>query len=242
MRLLRLLVFALVALALATPAGAITGGTVDGSAHPAVGILLADRGNGPEPDCSGTLVSSTVFLTAGHCTATLASNRVWVSFDSQWTSASPLLRGTAYTDPLYGTDKQDSHDLAVVVLDAPVTGIAPLALPSAGTLDRGKLATVVAVGYGADQPAADKKNPSFTYDFTRRFATLDVENVSKTEVKTSSKTSGTCHGDSGGPELVGSTVVAVTSTGDDACLKRAFAYRTDTPGARAFLSRYVKLP
>jgi len=238
---LRFLMVAVAALALSTPALAITGGTVDGGAHPAVGLLLADRGNGPEPACSGTLVSSTVFLTAGHCTANLSSARVWVSFASQWTPGSPLLAGTAHTDPLFGQDKKDSHDLAVVVLDAPVGSITPLALPAAGALDT-KTESVVAVGYGADQPAADKKNPSFTFDFTRRWTIADVGGVSKTELRLSARAGGTCHGDSGGPDLLGSTVVAVTSHGDDACTKQSFAYRVDTAGARAFLSQYVRLP
>ena len=60
------------ALAVAAPAAfAITSGSLDGNGHPAVGLLLADRGNGPEPDCSGSLVSPTVFVTAAHCTADL---------------------------------------------------------------------------------------------------------------------------------------------------------------------------
>ena len=88
------------ALAVAAPAFAITGGSIDGTAHPAVGLLLADRGNGPEPDCSGALVSPTVFVTAAHCTGDLASGRVWVSLDARYVAgSSPLLPGTAHTDP-----------------------------------------------------------------------------------------------------------------------------------------------
>jgi secreted trypsin-like serine protease len=238
---LRFLVVSVASLALAAPAVAITGGSLDGGAHPAVGLLLADRGNGPEPACSGTLVSPTAFLTAGHCTAALSSSRVWVSFDSQWSPSSERFAGTAHTDPLFGQDRNDSHDLAVVVLDAPVSSIAPLALAGSGALDA-KVATVDAVGYGADQAAADKKNPAFSFDFTRRWATADVAGVSKTELRLSTRAGGTCHGDSGGPELVGSTVVAVTSHGDAACTKQSYAYRVDTVGARAFLSRFVPLP
>lgn len=48
----------------------IVGGTTD-SAHPAVGVLLNNGGSNPNNGflCSGTLISPTVFLTAGHCTA-----------------------------------------------------------------------------------------------------------------------------------------------------------------------------
>ena len=161
-----------------------------------------------------------------------------------WSKRRPsrLLTGKAYTDPQFGLDKQDSHDLAVVVLDSPVPAVTPYSLPSAGVLDAGKLASVVVVGYGADQAATSKKDPSFSFDFTRRWAVASVEQVSKTEVRTSLRTGGACHGDSGGPNLVGSTVVAVTSHGDTECAKRSYAYRVDTPQARAFLSQFTPLP
>ena len=126
------------------------------------------------------VVSPTVFLTAGHCTAGLPSSRVWVTFDPQWTPASRLLPGTAYTDPQFGIDRTDSHDLAVVVLDAPVTGVTPLELPQANALAADP-DTVVVVGYGADQPAAKKKNPTFTFDFTRRFGTATAKRVRVTD-------------------------------------------------------------
>src|SRR6478672_11069736 len=92
------------ALAVAAPAAfAITGGSPDGTAHPGVGLLLADLGNGPAPDCSGSLVSPTVFVTAAHCTGDLASSRVWVSFDPTYVTGSSVMRpGTAYTDPQWG--------------------------------------------------------------------------------------------------------------------------------------------
>lgn len=240
---LRPLVLALGALALSAPALAVTGGSVDGSAHSAVGLLVVDAGGGLRPQCSGTLVSPTVFLTAAHCTARLPSRRVWVAFDPAYTFSSSLLAGTATSDPLYGADKQDSHDIAVVELDEPVTGIAPLSLPGAGVLDaKPRLENVVVVGYGADQAAADKHDPSFTYDFVRRFALDAVDGVSKTELRLSSRDGGTCYGDSGGPELLGSTVVAVTSHGDSACTKQSFGYRADTAGARAFPGRFLALP
>ncbi len=226
------------ALALAAPAVAITGGSLDGAAHPAVGLLLADRGAGPEPECSGSLVSPTVFVTAAHCVATLASTRVWVSFDSHYVAgSSPLDAGTAHPDPLYGTSKTDSHDVAVVVLDAPVTGIAPLALPAQGALDAAGVRSQVVtnVGYGY----ADR---TFTFDGYRRSSTSSISNVQPTEVMTGDQPGGVCYGDSGGPKLLAGVEVAITSTGNRACSGQSFAYRLDTPSARAFLSHYISLP
>ena len=88
MRRLRLLLAGVSALAVATPALAVTGGTLDGSAHPAVGLVLADRGDGFEPDCSGSLVSPTVLVTAAHCASGLSSSSVQVTFDSRYVAGS----------------------------------------------------------------------------------------------------------------------------------------------------------
>jgi hypothetical protein len=227
------------ALAVAAPAAlAITGGSLDGSAHPAVGLLLADRGNGPEADCSGTLVSATVFVTAAHCTADLASARVWVSFDPRYVAgSSSLLPGTAHSDPQWGLVKGDSHDLAVVVLDSPVTGVTPLALPKAGALEAAGVSSqaFTNVGYGY----ADR---SFTFDGYRRWSTSSFNNVKPTELRLSEKNGGVCFGDSGGPRLLGNVVVAVTSTGNKNCTGQSISYRLDTPAARAFLSTFVAAP
>ncbi len=91
------------ALALAAPVGAITNGQADGGEHPYVGQLffydpddIDSRFTDPGGwfNCSGTLISPTVVLTAGHCTfgtghggaSTLGTggaggNDVWVSFE-----------------------------------------------------------------------------------------------------------------------------------------------------------------
>ena len=65
------------ALVVVSTAAAITGGGVDGNAHPYVGALVADG----SVQCSGVLVAPRVFATAGHCAADGA--RVFVSFDSK---------------------------------------------------------------------------------------------------------------------------------------------------------------
>ncbi len=58
-------------LVMALPVFAISYGVPDGNAHPFVGSMVL-RWNGDLYQlCSGTLISSDVFLTASHCTAWL---------------------------------------------------------------------------------------------------------------------------------------------------------------------------
>lgn len=236
-RVSRLILAGVAALAVAAPAFAVTGGTLDGDAHPAVGLLVADLGNGPVQDCSGSLVSPTVFVTAAHCTGDLASNRVWVSFDPQYVAAtSKLLAGTAHTDPQWGTVKGDSHDLAVVVLDAPVKAVTPYALPKANALaSLTSSSTLTNVGYGYF-------DRSFVFDGYRRWSTSSFTNLAPTELKLSDKPGGVCFGDSGGPRLLGNVEVAITSTGNDNCTGQSISYRLDTPSARTFLAGFVAVP
>jgi hypothetical protein len=69
-----------------TPAHAITDGDLDGDDHPMVGLMIAQDEEGePLWRCSGTLISSTQFITAGHCTSndeggSVANVEIW--FDS----------------------------------------------------------------------------------------------------------------------------------------------------------------
>src|SRR4051812_11992351 len=45
----------------------ITNGSLDGNGHPAVVLIIMDIAGAPAFRCSGTLVSPTVVVTAGHC-------------------------------------------------------------------------------------------------------------------------------------------------------------------------------
>ena len=144
-----------------TPAGAITGGTVDeANKYANVGIIAFYDATG-RYRCSATLVSPTVLLTAAHCTeGTLGDTLVnfdWfiddappsalpraaddtgdgISTTGYQGSTDGWLSGTAYTHPDYSgfTDLRNWNDVGVVVLDQPITTIEPAPLAPLHRLD-----------------------------------------------------------------------------------------------------------
>jgi len=137
------LVAVLAAAVVALPASAMTDGSPDGDAHPYVGLMVAQDGDGnPLWRCSGTLISPTLFLTAGHCTETPAAHvEIW--FDADVESGIPAngypltgeASGTPYTHPQYDPNAFYLHDLGVVVLDEPLVASTYGALPSLDQLD-----------------------------------------------------------------------------------------------------------
>ena len=98
--------------------------------------------------CSGTLISTTVFLTAAHCGT--EGERVAVTFDSDYEAGDRLYYGTFHANPLYPGNQSDAHDIAVVVFDKPLKGIAPAQLPEADSLSNlPGTQRFTSVGYGA---------------------------------------------------------------------------------------------
>ena len=242
-----LLVAALVATA--SPAGAIVGGAVDGSRHPAVGGLVSPTqySDGTWLYCSGTLISPTVFLTAAHCAED--GELVGVTFDADYQAGDKVYYGTFYSDPLYGQKQSDPHDIAVVVFDKAVKGITPAQLPTAGSLSSlSGSQTFTSVGYGAYEVTNGPGGHRYLYDDVRMVATGTLNAINPAWLRISMNPStgngGTCYGDSGGPNFLGTTniVAAITITGDAVCRSTNVVYRLDTESARAFLGQYVTLP
>src|SRR5215212_10045573 len=241
-------VLALAALLPAAPAAAITNGVVDGGGHPNVGGLVSPTqySDGTWLYCSGTLISPTVFLTAAHCAD---GERVGVTFDPDYAAGDKVYYGTFHADPLYPGPTSDSHDIAVVVLDRAVKGITPALLPTAGSLS-GLSSTqqFTSVGYGAYEVTNEPGGHQYLYNDVRMVATGTLNATNNTWLRISMNPStgngGTCYGDSGGPNFLGTTdiVAAITITGDSVCRATNVDYRLDTESARAFLGQYVALP
>jgi secreted trypsin-like serine protease len=240
----------LAALVCAVPALAITNGVPDGTRHPNVGGLVAPTAysDGTWLYCSGTLISPTVFLTAAHC-GDADGERVRVTFDTAYQAGDTVYSGTFHPDPLYGHDQSDPHDIAVVVLDKTVKGIAPAKLPAAGSLSGlSGSQQFTSVGYGAYEVTNEPGGHEYLYDDVRMVATGTLNAINRSWLRISMNPStgngGTCYGDSGGPNFLGRTnvIAATTITGDAVCRSTNVDYRLDTPAARAFLARYVTLP
>jgi V8-like Glu-specific endopeptidase len=242
------LLAALAALLIAAPAGAITNGTADGNGHPNVGGLVADQAysDGTWIYCSGTLVSPTVFLTAAHCAE---GDRVRVTFSSAYQAGDTTYVGTWHADPAYSQSQSDPHDIAVVVLDKAVKGITPAKLPKAGSLSKlSGSQQFTSVGYGAYDVTSGPGGHDYVYNDARGVATGTLNTTTQAWLKISMNPShgdgGTCYGDSGGPNFLGSTdiVAGTTITGDTQCRSTNVDYRLDTASARNFLAPYVALP
>jgi hypothetical protein len=265
-----IVVVAVFALLVAVPVSAITYGELDGNRHPNVGTMVFERNGVKTKFCSGTLISPTVFLTAGHCAAYLewlGVTQVWVTFDSVFDpNQVHLIAGTLHLNPDYGYNgaggKSDPHDIAVVVLDEPATnqypGIQPAALPTANLFDqmaahnglRGQLFT--AVGYGTLEPTPGGGPMTFPPSDERRFSVSSFNALTNAWLHLSGNDAtgdgGTCYSDSGGPNFLGagdtetSVIAGLTVTGDAKCFATNVIYRLDTASAREFLADYVTLP
>jgi len=233
---------------------AITNGEPDGNRHPEVGAVLALQAfsDGTWEECSGTLIAPRVFLTAEHCD--LGVGRVEVTFASTFDrTTSTTYWGAWHGDPAYNKSQGDPHDIAVVILDKSVRGIAPAQLPAENSLTT--LAgdqKFTSVGYGAQEVTNGPGGKVFHYADIRYVGVGTLNSVPgngswlRISQNASTGNGGTCYGDSGGPNFLGddtsTLLVATTITGDTACRSTNVDYRLDTDAARAFLGQFVTLP
>src|SRR5204863_3138616 len=110
----------------AVPVSAITHGDLDGDDHPAVVLVLMEVNFRPAFRCSGTLISPTIVLTAGHCAGApgeFSSIRVFAEADVQHDPTYPFAGGpntieaTAFAShPAYTSAQFALHDVGMIKL------------------------------------------------------------------------------------------------------------------------------
>ena len=247
---------AVAALATAGSAFAITNGQHDGNMHPNVGPMMGfddpSQPNTLQELCSGTLVATQVFLTAAHCTDFLLNDLhttdVFVTFNTNCAEG-PYIHGTMVQNPAYnGKPAQNGNDVAVILLDTAPQGITPAALPPVGLLASMKAnktltqsSAFTAVGYGDGNRQVGGGKPTFAFDGFRGNATsfFNAGWLRLTQ-NASVGAGGTCFGDSGGPNFVGTsnTIAATTISGDSACRSTNVDLRMDTQSAQDFLAQF----
>jgi V8-like Glu-specific endopeptidase len=249
--LMMLTVLALLAVTI-VPAFAVTDGEEDGNGHPYVGLMVAKTATGtPLWRCSGTLLSPTLFLTAGHCTEAPAA-RATIWFESDATNAAAIgypgggttsVNGTTYTHPNFDANAFYLYDLGVVVLDTPVSTDTYGELPDLNQVDalktkRGKQdVTFTAVGYGLQKSFPDAASWKESALRIRMVAHPHLIQINGGLVgdfslllSNNAHTGGTCFGDSGGPNFIGTSnvIAGVTSFGMNGnCAGTGGVYRVD---------------
>ncbi|MHA7264226.1 trypsin-like serine protease [Arthrobacter sp. TMN-37] len=261
----------------ALPAPAITGGQPDGNKHPNVGLIVFyDAADGGRYRCSSTLISPTVLITAAHCTAGTAGVTL-VTFDSviaeeppsplpeaadpsagytpEELEAAGYTWGTPMAHPDYSdfTDVANWNDVGIVVLDEPVTGIAPATLAPVNYLDgfqqprlNGTIFDLVGYGTEVRKPASGPQKPQpMSYPLIRRSTSSPGQKLTPQILQLQGNPNdnrgggGTCFGDSGGPVFHDGYLVAVTSYTYTANCRYLGGYqRVDIPVVQDWLDSF----
>jgi len=220
-------------IASAVPATAITGNYVDDPVHTNVGLITFQVDGEFAGRCTGTMISSHVMLTAGHCVEGAETARVYFHQDAgaDYDPATQQDPTTGYpdfcidNDPLcfesdtlvnygYPAGFPETKDLGLVIFDEPVgdfVGISPLA--QAGSLDalataRGrKNITFTASGYGVTahvpRPESYRVRLQAISQLTNLRNSLTDGYNLQTTAGQGRTRGGTCNGDSGGPIYYG---------------------------------------
>jgi len=230
-----------VVLAAGTASFPIVNGQPEPGMDPVVG-LGAVFGDQVFSACTGTLITPTLVLTAGHCGAGLDLELV-VALGSAFfgpSVAEPFLT-VGFTNlvahPGYeelvsgpgGTESYGLHDVSVLTLADEVTEVEPALLRRAPLTDDDLGAEILSVGFGVTDGEGNGGG-------TKRSAVLTVDQLWQQFVLSDSVTNengaNICSGDSGGPqfEVTEGRLVqwAVHSWGDGGCLVTSGSTRVDT--------------
>jgi len=220
-----------------------------------------DVGGRPAFRCSGTLIAPKLVLTAGHCAGEpgeFSAIRIFTESDVQdgnnnfpFAGPNTVEAASWQAHPLFTERAFFLHDVGVIQLTKAVKLPADQygKLPTVNQLDalqHGSATVFTAVGYGlqrinpvfiqADlirmnaEPHLIQINTGFTGDFS-----LLLSN--------NAATGGTCFGDSGGPNYVGSSnvIAGVTSFGlNGTCGGTGGVFRLDRQNVLDFVTGFLK--
>jgi V8-like Glu-specific endopeptidase len=213
---------------------AIVGGSVS-TGDPAVFQLKTvtpTAGGSIIEGCTATLVAPKVLITAAHCIEDAKPNSVaWVnnagvpaespSAASGWRRAAKIQKHPSYPQQYMN----HGYDCAVIVLEEPVTGVAPKPYKKTqlGAAGLGQPARIV--GYGNTNGRAG------TGSGTKRELATKIKEVRDGVLTIGSRGAVSCQGDSGGPAFISEggveTVAGISSYGDIGCVESGSYARTE---------------
>lgn len=227
----------------AAPGGAVIGGVPDAGAHPYVGLVVSSSGI-----CSGSLLNDELFVTAAHCAPD--GEIVGVTLDAVASPAGNFVPGVFTAHPDFcagcrpGLPGTFGNDVAVVQLFGPLPAPRYAQLPAPGAADAlPPRAPLTVVGYGVQgfTPGPGGRQPFSNFERTRATVTLNPGNFAWRHefLRISANKAAVCFGDSGGPNLVGDTIVAINSYANRNCTGNTYSYRLDTPSALTFVGGFL---
>ncbi len=257
------LVAVIAILAVTFPVQAVKFGQPDNGEHPYVGLIVFYTEDGiPQWRCTGTLISPTVVLTAGHCAELNGPARIWFDENVGAVAGYPFSGGMSYAGRAYaypgwqgGLFLPDTGDAGVVVLDEAVSGISSFpTLAPVGYLDN--LATqrglqdvnFEVVGYGLqsvkpDLSALRVRLKAWVQLVNLKSSLTDGFNLQTTNSPgLGTGSGGTCFGDSGGSIFTKEhQIVAVNSfVLNENCAGSSFGYRVDTPAVQEWVLSFLE--